>query len=125
MPVVNRCEVTKNQCGTDTWAEGYACACAPCQHYLNVKASKGVTVYPSSFVRFPRVSEVAEMQRKLQLAIKTLNWYADPANWDDEGHCGYATCQEGHEDPEECDAECYGWEDDFGSEARKALKEMA
>lgn len=27
--IVNRCEVTHNMCGTDTWAEGHACECAP------------------------------------------------------------------------------------------------
>jgi hypothetical protein len=29
-----RCEVTGNQCGTDTWREGFPCTCGPCQEYL-------------------------------------------------------------------------------------------
>ncbi len=31
---VPRCEVTRNECGTDTWAEGHSCSCRMCQAYL-------------------------------------------------------------------------------------------
>ena len=31
---VSRCKVTSNPVGTDTWAEGYECKCAPCQIML-------------------------------------------------------------------------------------------
>lgn len=40
MNVFNRCLVTNNPCGTDTWQVGYACSCEPCQHYLRVEAAK-------------------------------------------------------------------------------------
>jgi hypothetical protein len=29
-----RCNVTKNPCGTDTWANGYKCQCESCQLWL-------------------------------------------------------------------------------------------
>ena len=29
-----RCRVTHNPCGTDTWAIGYCCPCAPCQQFI-------------------------------------------------------------------------------------------
>ena len=28
---VRRCSITKNPCGTDTWAEGQPCPCKNCQ----------------------------------------------------------------------------------------------
>jgi hypothetical protein len=31
---VLRCFITSNQCGTDTWPEGYECKCDNCQEYL-------------------------------------------------------------------------------------------
>ena len=30
----NKCEVTGNICGTDTWPEGQPCLCRNCQEYL-------------------------------------------------------------------------------------------
>lgn len=32
--LLERCEVTGNPCGTDTWAAGSACRCAPCQRLV-------------------------------------------------------------------------------------------
>jgi orotidine-5'-phosphate decarboxylase len=40
MNVLNRCLVTNNPCGTDTWQVGYYCSCEPCQHYLRAQESK-------------------------------------------------------------------------------------
>lgn len=40
MNALNRCLVTNNPCGTDTWQVGYYCPCEPCQHYLRMEAAK-------------------------------------------------------------------------------------
>lgn len=29
-----RCEITNNPCGTDTWVIGHPCQCNPCQRYV-------------------------------------------------------------------------------------------
>lgn len=29
-----RCHVTKNECGSDTWGNGYTCPCLQCQAWL-------------------------------------------------------------------------------------------
>ena len=34
-----RCEVTTNPCGSDTWAEGYSCECSSCQAWLKTRQS--------------------------------------------------------------------------------------
>ncbi len=34
-----RCLVTKNKCGTDTWAVGQPCQCENCQRWLRLRAS--------------------------------------------------------------------------------------
>jgi len=31
---VERCEITNNPCGTDTWVVGRPCRCNPCQRYV-------------------------------------------------------------------------------------------
>ena len=33
-----RCNVTGNPCGSDTWAVGRPCQCAPCQQYLDERS---------------------------------------------------------------------------------------
>jgi len=35
----SRCEITGNLVGTDTWAVGYDCQCAPCQRMLREGAA--------------------------------------------------------------------------------------
>ena len=39
---MRRCHVTKNQCGTDTWGNGYTCPCDECVAYL---AESGIRPY--------------------------------------------------------------------------------
>lgn len=34
-PIVLRCAVTGNPCGTDTWSKGVECQCAHCQAWLH------------------------------------------------------------------------------------------
>lgn len=135
MPAVNRCEVTKNMCGTDTWAEGYACTCAPCQHYLAATAAtKVVTPFtPMKLQGFvPMQSkltfeEVEDMKRNLETATTALQWYAAESNWNEDGCAGFETCDEGHEDQDACADnadECLGWQSDYGSVAFQALKKI-
>lgn len=31
-----RCEVTRNPCGTDTWAKGHPCGCGNCQEWIRI-----------------------------------------------------------------------------------------
>lgn len=33
--MTGHCDVTSNPCGTDTWAEGHPCQCAPCREYVD------------------------------------------------------------------------------------------
>ena len=51
-----RCRVTGNPCGTDTWGEGYACACGPCTAWLaqHVAALAEVVVDPEVLERAQR-----------------------------------------------------------------------
>ena len=32
---MDRCNVTGNPCGTDTWIEGHSCPCENCQRWLS------------------------------------------------------------------------------------------
>ena len=32
--MTQRCEITNNPCGTDTWTVGHPCQCLACQKYL-------------------------------------------------------------------------------------------
>lgn len=40
MNALNRCLVTNNPPGTDTWQVGHYCPCEPCQNYLRNQESK-------------------------------------------------------------------------------------
>jgi hypothetical protein len=34
---VYKCKITKNPCGTDTWANGFPCGCLSCREYLRIE----------------------------------------------------------------------------------------
>jgi hypothetical protein len=68
-----RCEITKNECGTDTWMAGRPCKCKPCRDWCaDYAKTYGLTQYLHRVHGVPKLSSFAidDPQYRAMLGVK-------------------------------------------------------
>jgi len=76
-----RCYVTGNECGTDTWADGYPCKCKNCRLWLEIDALR--TALAAAESQAKGLEELYDQEQRVLGRIVTalgvqLDWHCEP-----------------------------------------------
>ena len=82
------CQVTQNECGTDTWPVDRPCECRPCQSWLGRRLAELVEERDHEYVeRLAALSLLGKAESEVARLREALEKYANEENWT--RHCQY------------------------------------